>query len=47
MEKFDSIYARAAERKGGELGLESIVSRHLLAMKLPLFPKTVGCRRFL
>ncbi len=29
MEKFDSIYARAAERKGGRQELESIVAKPL------------------
>jgi 3-methyladenine DNA glycosylase Tag len=39
MEKFDSIYARAAERKGGEQGLESIVSKPLTRDEIAAIPE--------
>ncbi len=39
MEKFDSIYARAAERKGGEQGLESIVSKPLTRDEVAAIPE--------
>ncbi|AYV22598.1 DNA-3-methyladenine glycosylase I [Vibrio mediterranei] len=39
MEKFDSIYARAADRKGGEQGLESIVSKPLSRDEVAAIPE--------
>ncbi|GAL25746.1 DNA-3-methyladenine glycosylase [Vibrio variabilis] len=39
MEKFDSIYARAAERKGGEQGLESMVSKPLTRDEVAAIPE--------
>ncbi|OIN27761.1 DNA-3-methyladenine glycosylase I [Vibrio barjaei] len=39
MEKFDSIYVRAADRKGGEQGLESIVSKPLSRDEVAAIPE--------
>ncbi|MFA0086437.1 DNA-3-methyladenine glycosylase I [Vibrio sp. 10N.261.51.F12] len=38
MEKFSSIYARAAERKGGEIALESLVNKPLSTSELLAIP---------
>ncbi|MFB9216990.1 DNA-3-methyladenine glycosylase I [Vibrio sinaloensis] len=38
LEKFDDIYQRAAERKGGEAGLEALLSRPLSAQDIAAIP---------